>query len=163
MLRLLADCLFRQQTYKYQDVPAMINNSPELLTFNSKDGYIKQKLVVRIWIEGTDREAHFAFNGGNLIYKLNFVGIEKDPALTLAEGAIVYNNGNLVNADLSELTNGEYVYSLNGIDWQTYSKGNSLINDSHIVYVKRAETQNRKASNYIAVSIPQPETPEEGN
>lgn len=148
--------------YKYQDVPATINNSPELLTFNSKDGYIKQKLVVRIWIEGTDREAHFAFNGGTMKYKLNFVGIEKDPALDLANGAIIYDNGNLAYSDKTPVNDGDFIYSLDGITWQTYSKGNTLVNDSHVVYVKRAETQNRKSSNYISVNIPQA-NPEEGN
>lgn len=148
--------------YKYQDVPAMINNSPELLTFNSKDGFVKQKLVVRIWIEGTDREAHFAFNGGTMKYKLNFIGIEKDPALTLSQNSVTYSDGKLYYSG-SEVGANQFDYSVNGIEWEHYVPGNPLLSGYEKIYVRTQETHLRKSSNYITVDIPQTVEPEAGN
>ena len=148
---------------KFQDVPAMINNSPELLTFNSREGLVKQKLVVRIWIEGTDREAHFAFNGGTMVYKLNFIGIEKDAPLTLEANSISYVDGRLLY-DGDQVSKDLLLYSVNGIDWEHYSPDNEIIQNYDVIYVKLAETKLRKSSNYITVDIPQQEvTPEEGS
>ena len=52
--------------------PSSTNNSVPLLSLDGKETKV---LVIRIWIEGTDREAVSTLNGGQMKYDLNFIGI----------------------------------------------------------------------------------------
>lgn len=53
--------------------------SPLLASLNpeGEDSYDQKTVKIRIWFEGTDREAHQALAGGNVKIKLKFVGIER--------------------------------------------------------------------------------------
>ena len=61
--------------------PSTANNSVPLLSLDGREAKV---LIIRIWVEGTDREAVSTLNGGQMKYDLNFIGImptetENDP------------------------------------------------------------------------------------
>lgn len=58
-----------------ETTPALANDAPVLCHFNNADE--EKTLRVRIWFEGTDREADKALNGGLVNYKLQLVGMNK--------------------------------------------------------------------------------------
>jgi len=58
------------------------NNGPLLTTFTGQGVYKEKQIVVRMWIEGTDRESNSAFNQGICDFYLEFCGIKKDAETT---------------------------------------------------------------------------------
>lgn len=95
-----ADEYFNKQ-FIYGNVGAddtMINGSPLLssLTYQEKDdaanrrvaGFWYSDLVVRIWFEGTDREANQALSGGQAKMNVLFNGIQRKDALQANEDAL---------------------------------------------------------------------------
>ncbi len=135
----------------------IINSAKELLTFTANDGNLIEKdLVVRIWFEGTDREADKALNGGNVNYNLKFIGIDKTKATTSEEMAetLVYNaDGTLsfsINGENTPVeTKDNVLYSFNGIDWDLYNVSGSVTaplvnNTKNYVYVKIRESAAEK-------------------
>lgn len=55
-----------------------INHAVPLLSFRPAGREETRTLVVRIWFEGTDREADSVFNGGLIQYLLDFTGFTRD-------------------------------------------------------------------------------------
>ncbi len=86
-------------------------NSPVLVSLNPKsEGESDTATVkIRIWFEGTDREAHQALAGGNVNIKLKFVGIQKEEN---TEKQAIIDAVESVNQITSEM-----VYSINGRNW----------------------------------------------
>lgn len=123
----------------------MINNAPKLLSFTAEEiqangGSMTKKMIVRIWIEGTDRESDKATVGGELKYKLNFVGINKSVEVTKPNVTL---NGNVLEGIPEGMT---VQYSYNGIDWSSY-EGNQLSDTAghSVIYVRYAETAGTQA------------------
>jgi len=55
-----------------------INNAAPLLSFRDSTTETIKSMVIRIWIEGTDREADKALAGGRFNYNFQFVGVLKE-------------------------------------------------------------------------------------
>jgi len=125
-----------------------INHATPLLTFENTDGKMQTKtLTVRIWVEGTDREADKALVGGKMNYLLNFIGIRKqtneaslDQFTTDGDGVLKIGGADVAQ-DLVE-------YSHDGISWNPYY-GVSLKKQGYTeVYVRYVETT------FVAPSAP---------
>lgn len=124
----------------------MSNQAVPLLSFDSPGKTQTKLMVIRIWFEGTDREADKALNGGIATYNLDFIGLSKDetkiPLATEAEiegGSVpegykgIYYNAAAENlcyydpatynqSDAVAVTeDNRYLYSLNGIDWFSFT------------------------------------------
>ena len=129
-------------------------------------GIAEKTLFIKIWVEGTDREADKAFIDGLLKYKFDFIGIQtKDdfnPNISATEilpenfiikdNVLCTSNGTPVDAVKYPM-----LYSFNAYEWEKYSnqfvtqQGQSL---PSVVYVKYAEGVNTKASRvYIVTDI----------
>ncbi len=64
--------------YTALDGTTWCNRGIPVLSFReSSDAPTVKKLRVNIWFEGTDNEANKALNGGQIKYKLSFIGINK--------------------------------------------------------------------------------------
>lgn len=117
-------------------IPPTIGMNKPILSFDGAK-LEEKELVIRIWIEGTDREANAALNGGDMIYKFAFTGIVKD---TYEEQELTYNdNGLFYGSDAAT----DLVYSINGIDWLSYSNEtlkNAIGDDVSKFYVRKKET-----------------------
>lgn len=122
-------------------IPPTVGMNKPILSF---DGHAleEKELVIRIWIEGTDREANAALNGGDMTYKFAFTGIAKDDAedkeLTYTDEGLFYG------ADAAT----DLVYSVNGIDWSAYSNEsltNTALKDTEVFYARKKETVGCKA------------------
>jgi hypothetical protein len=116
--------------------PPVIGMNKPILSFDGSK-LEEKELIIRIWIEGTDRESCAALNGGDMLYKFAFTGIVKDvPAeqeLTYADRGLFYGN--------DEAT--DLVYSLNGIDWFSYSNEtlkNAIPEKVNKFYVRKRES-----------------------
>lgn len=59
-------------------------NSAVIVSLNplTEGSYDQKSVKIRIWFEGTDREAHQALAGGNVNVKLKFVGVYKETDAT---------------------------------------------------------------------------------
>ncbi len=140
------------------DNEPVINSAKELLTFTS-DGTLQEKeLMVRIWFEGTDREADKALNGGKVNYNLTFLGIDKKEASEENEtklNSLAYGvDGKLYLNSEPATEKDNLLYSYNGIDWNSYSPTGSNVaplkdNEKNYVYVRIRETTTNKETNYV--------------
>lgn len=85
--------------------------SPVIVSLNPQtEGATDTATVkIRIWFEGTDREAHQALAGGNVNIKLKFVGIQKE---VNAEKQAKIDGIESVNQITSDM-----VYTINGRQW----------------------------------------------
>ena len=152
----------------------MANQAVSLLHFE-EDGTLQTKaLVIRIWFEGTDREADKACNGGMAKYDLHFIGIQKDETKTLKDGAdgetVLGGNeeGIWFDPDAKTLKycsnsaavgDGELIYSLDGFNWSDYTtttvgKKINQGNADTYIYAQLKEKAQTKASNVVKVTIP---------
>lgn len=127
-------------------------NSPVLVSLNpEKEGEYAQKTVkIRIWFEGTDREAHQALAGGNVNVKLKFVGIAKETD-TEKQSAIEGIGFNQNNSTFSGLSDG-MVFSTDGREWVEYnSKSPNLpvLESGESIYIKYPETDTHYETDYI--------------
>ncbi len=116
-----------------------------------KEGEYAQKTVkIRIWFEGTDREAHQALAGGNVNVKLKFVGIAKETD-TEKQSAIEGIGFNQNNSTFSGLSDG-MVFSTDGREWVEYnSKSPNLpvLESGESIYIKYPETDTHYETDYI--------------
>ncbi|MBE6540161.1 MAG: hypothetical protein E7674_05440 [Ruminococcaceae bacterium] len=135
--------------------PAGANCAAPLLNFTGDSGKIEEKvLIVRIWVEGTDREADKALVGGSMNYAFNFIGIKK---LDRQEESDKENPENKVNIldkltlnsqdmliyDGKEPGKDMFEFSYDGIAWTPYT-AQVLRNanaDKQEVYVRFQETE----------------------
>ena len=117
----------------------------KLFDIKSTGNEVKFGLKVRIWIEGTDREAVEALKGGRFKFNLSFVGFTKvennnTPKITLD------SENNL--AGLNE----SMEYSVdNGINWIPYKNDTIVSLNNRIILVRYMETDEMLASSYITV------------
>ena len=143
-----------------------INDAAPLITFDEddfKEGIAERELIIKIWIEGTDREADKAFTDGQLKYNFSFVGINKESfesSNAELNAKKIVSDGQKLYYQMGEtreeiVTSNLLQYSYNGIDWNSYSglleaEGNSSYK---YVYVRYAEKLNVKASKPIYVEF----------
>ena len=130
-------------------VPPTIGMNTPILSFDGS-ALQEKELIIRIWIEGTDREADAALNGGDMTYKFAFTGIVKgtpeEQELTFTDAGLFYGD-----AAATDLT-----YSLNGIDWLPYtneSLNNSIPEETKVFYARKDETISNKAGVVYRVNI----------
>ena len=138
-------------------IPPMINSGAPILSFTDSNAVQEKELIIRMWFEGTDREADKAFNGGRVKYNVSFVGIIKDNASTADVerlNTLQYRNGQLYFGAETEAGTG-FLYSLNGIDWSEYNKTNLTTSNvgtvGEYVYVKTKETSSVKSSEVVKI------------
>lgn len=141
---------------------AMVNQAQKLLDFSSDTnggatGVREKTLIVRIWIEGTDREAEKALVGGEMSYKLHFICIDKNenPNGDKLEQIVLDTDNKTLSIPESEDSLSDKVeYSTNGIDWTTYQSNVSYGDSNKYVYVRFIETVADKASEVRAIELP---------
>lgn len=108
-----------------------------LVSLDPQNGEAQVKVIkVRIWYEGTDREAHAALSGGNINVKLKFTGISKAVNATKQSDidSVTYNG-----STFSGLKNGMQ-YSFDGINWSNYSGGTPTVTGKDAIFFKYPET-----------------------
>ena len=149
-----------------EDGVQWINEAAPLITFDEadfEDGIAERDLIIKIWIEGTDREADKAFTDGQLKYNFSFVGIQKEAFevknAELAAKEIVSDGQKLYYKEgdtLEEIVESNLLqYSYNGVDWKPYNGNMQAENNAsyQYVYVRYAEKLNVKASKAIYVEF----------
>lgn len=128
-------------------------DSPVLTSFvPDGSGLMMYKtLIIRVWFEGTDREADQALSGGVIKMYFRFNGVNKNPVLESNQTAI--NSITYSNKQFQNLQTG-YQYSYNGFEWNTYTSGQSLPTSIYnIWYWRYPETEENLASNYKKITI----------
>lgn len=127
-------------------------DSPVLTTF-VPDGTQKmmyKTLMLRVWFEGTDREADQALSGGVIKMYFKFNGVNKAQVTSANQTAI--NSITYSNNRFNNLKNG-FQYSFNGYEWHTYA-GESLDTTNYKTwYWRYPETETNLASAYKKISI----------
>ena len=115
------------------------------------DGAHAQKTVkIRIWFEGTDREAHQALAGGNVNVKLKFIGISKaiDTDKQTEINNITFNQDNSAFDGLSD----GMVFSTDGREWIAYNSATPnlpMLESGSSIYIKYPETDSYYETDYI--------------
>lgn len=135
------------------------NEAKCVLDFD-QEGIVQEKeIVIRIWIEGTDREANAALNKGVIDYNIELCGLAKreEQQEDIDKLETIYANGyngklyikedNEGVISYTELTSADNIqYSYNGLDWYDYSTGLvSYYNGSSgstLVYIRNKESKN---------------------
>lgn len=112
---------------------SMVNNSPVLTTLSpSIDEVVEKRMVIRVWFEGTDREADQALGGGQVSMNLKFVGmLEKDAQsedVTQMMDSISFTEEENNITKIENITEDVY-YSIDGYTWLKCSESgvNNLI------------------------------------
>ncbi len=114
------------------------------------EGTHAQKTVkIRIWFEGTDREAHQALAGGNVNVKLKFIGIAKETDET-KQAAV---NRVSINQDTSKISGlaAGMVFSTDGRAWTEYVSSSTtlpVLESGESIYIKYPETETHYETNY---------------
>ncbi len=117
-------------------ISAMTNGGAPLLTFDGGTEKTEKTLVIRIWLEGTDREAVTDLVGGQFSYKLDFISISKtDGDNTL--GAVTWSE---TENKLNGVEGKNVLYSFNAIDWMPYSNQIEGSDGYDVIYVREKET-----------------------
>lgn len=129
--------------------PYMANSSPILTTLNPATGYYDIKtLIIRIWFEGTDREADQALSGGCTEMNIKFSGIQKAPASEQKQqeiDALAFDDANNVITGL----NTNMVFSEDGFNWKQYDGSNLPdLSMDFTLYFKYPETVDTFETNY---------------
>ena len=140
------------------------NGGKPILSFECANGHIEERvLIIRIWVEGTDREAHTNLNGGQLSYNLDFIGISKNDYT--AEDSAAYEEIRadatlgLCNASGEALDSSIALdYSFNGIDWAAFDPSNTTdfvtaLQEKGSVYVRMSESLYNKPTKYKKLSL----------
>ena len=128
-------------------------DSPVLATFepDGKQEIMYKTLVIRVWFEGTDREADQALSGGVIKMYFKFNGVNKSKCLDTNETAI--NNISYTGSQFKNVpTNAQYSY--NGFEWHTYKEGQSMdVATYKTWYWRYPETTDNLASNIKKITI----------
>ena len=134
---------------------ATLNDAKELLTFSGEGGKAEEKtLLIRIWIEGTDREAEKAHVGGKLHYNFHFVSLDRfeNSNNGSVEGITYDPAGMMLSAP--EGVEAEMEYTFNGIDWTPYTPGAQIpAEDKSKLFVRFAENVQERSSNVKAFDL----------
>ena len=164
-----ADEYFNKQ-FIYGNVGAddtMINGSPLLssLTYQENDdaanrrvaGFWYSDLVVRIWFEGTDREANQALSGGQAKMNVLFNGIQRKDALQANEDALsavrlVTKTDVYGTKYVFENVTEDMYFSSNGKDWtKVQFNGTSSNLPSNIEDVMKASPDKKTYTLYFKI------------
>ncbi len=124
---------------------ALVSLVPE-----SEGAHAQKTVRIRIWFEGTDREAHQALAGGNVNVKLKFIGISKetDEDKQTKINEITFNQDNSTFSGLSE----GMVFSTDGRNWTEYTPdipNMPVLESGSFIYIKYPETDTHFETNYI--------------
>lgn len=127
----------------------MANSSPILTTLNPSPGEFDVKTItLRIWFEGTDREADQALSGGCVAMNFKFSGLQKAEALAANQSnidAIAFN-------DITKTITGldtNMMFSSDGCTWTKYNGSNlPKLTTSFTLYFKYPETLDNLETNY---------------
>jgi hypothetical protein len=116
----------------------------------SEGAHAQKNVKIRIWFEGTDREAHQALAGGNVNIKLKFVGVSKatDEEKQNAINSITFDQE---AASFDGLVEG-MVFSTDGKIWTEYdpsAPGLVVPEEGSSVYIKYPETDTHYETTYI--------------
>ena len=115
-----------------------------------------KRMIIRIWFEGTDREASEALAGGKVAAKFKFTGINKaapSAADVNALDAVEYNSS---SKTLTGVLSGMY-FSTDGYTWTAYNatKPNlPKLSSGMTVYLRYNETKNSLRTDAIKITIP---------
>ena len=127
----------------------MANSSPILTTLTPQSGEFDIKTVtLRIWFEGTDREADQALSGGCVEMNFKFSGLQKPQALPEKQKKIDAIKFNDINKTFSGLDT-DMVFSTDGCTWTKYSGANlPNLAANFTLYFKYPENQNYLETSY---------------
>ena len=127
-------------------------NSASLATLvpASEGAYAQKTVKIRIWFEGTDREAHQALAGGNVNVKLKFVGVSKETDLEKQDkiNSITFDQE---TDEFTGLENG-MVFSTDGRNWTAYKPSGSnlpVLESGSSIFIKYPETDTHYETDYI--------------
>ena len=126
--------------------PVITNLSPSL------DSIYEQRIVIRVWFEGTDREANQALSGGKVRMNLKFIGMQEKLDASDTNVALVESvSFTEVDGKVTEVVNmtSDMYYSFDGYTWEQYdeSKQDSIISNINgrtenlIMYIKYPENE----------------------
>lgn len=127
--------------------------SAALVSLNpaAEGDYDQKNVKIRIWFEGTDREAHQALAGGNVNVKLKFVGVSKDPAEESKQTALQNLTFDQNTAAVSGMAAG-MVFSTDGWNWVEYTPAAPNVpklTAGASIYIKYPETTTEFESDYV--------------
>ena len=127
-------------------------NSPALVSLApaSEGAYDQKTVKIRIWFEGTDREAHQALAGGNVNVKLKFVGVSKETDLD-KQAEIDQITFDQATSTLTGLSAG-MVFSTDGRTWTEYNSAAPnlpVLESGSSIYIKYPETDTHYETKYI--------------
>ena len=140
------------------------NQAAPLLSFTETGKMQIKTLYVRLWFEGTDREADSAFSGGMASYRFCFAGIsKKDPQpvnlyynsekKSLCTGSPEDADYNTPEAAIAE----NIEYSMDGVSWSAYNPDpdghHPNITPGRTVFVRTKETDAEKPGKAIRLII----------
>ena len=113
-------------------------NAPVLASLvpESEGARAQQTVRIRIWFEGTDREAHQALAGGNVNVKLKFIGISKETETKIDDIDFDKDSGTFTNLEYGVF------FSTDGRMWEEYKAGVNLptLESGSSIYIKYPET-----------------------
>ena len=115
----------------------------------SEGAHAQKTVRIRIWFEGTDREAHQALAGGNVNVKLKFIGVSKetDEAKQNEINSITFNQD---NSKFTGLSSG-MVFSTDGRNWIEYNAAAPnlpVLESGSSIYIKYPETDTHYETDY---------------
>ncbi len=145
----------------------MANSATPLLAFEGGSEAETKTMMIRIWMEGTDREARERLDSDMVRYKFDFLAIEKqDPssADVAALRSVRYDGegGLMYGTEGYDFSDHPILYSYDGITWALYGAvnhpgiKNELYTDANgeqVLFVKLGETATEKPSGYHRVVI----------
>ncbi len=126
---------------------ALVSLIPE-----SEGEHAQETVKIRIWFEGTDREAHQALAGGNVNIKLKFIGIAKedDADKQAAIDNITFDQNSSAFSGLAE----GMVFSTDGKSWTAYNPASPnlpAMESGSAIYIKYPETDSHYETDYIKI------------
>lgn len=127
-------------------------NSATLATLvpASEGAYAQKTVKIRIWFEGTDREAHQALAGGNVNVKLKFVGVSKETDLD-KQSQIDSITFDQETDKFTGMADG-MVFSTDGRNWTAYkpsAPNMPVLETGSSIFIKYPETDTHFETNYI--------------
>ncbi len=127
-----------------------VNRAPKLLSF-TPDGTEQEKhLLIRVWFEGTDREAGAVLDGGKVKYNFSLVGVVPKSAPTdlTALNALTLTATADNKYTFGNNLSGAFLYSTDGLVWSTLGD-NAAFDEAQAqrgIYVCLKETAENAAS-----------------
>ena len=115
-----------------------------------------KKMIIRIWFEGTDREASEALAGGKVSAKLKFTGINKSEPSEETMAALDNIEYDTSTKKLTGVLSGMY-FSTNGYTWTAYNEAKPnlpSLSSGMKLYFRYNESKNVLKTDVKTVTIP---------